>query len=118
MRISDWSSDVCSSDLLVGRGAGDVEDLAAQRQHRLGPARARLLGRAAGSIALPQEDLAAVGAAAAAVGKLDRQAPLTGRSPAVLLLLLASPTTLVGASPPAPTPQTGSPRLGQHPDAE
>src|SRR3546814_11184791 len=32
---------------LVGRGAGDVEDLAAQRQHRLGLARARLLGWAA-----------------------------------------------------------------------
>src|SRR3546814_2523961 len=42
---------------LVGRGAGDVEDLAAQRQHRLGLARARLLGRAAGRIALHQEDL-------------------------------------------------------------
>src|SRR3546814_15693770 len=28
MRISDWSSDVCSSDLLIGaRGGGSIEDL-------------------------------------------------------------------------------------------
>src|SRR3546814_920448 len=27
MRISDWSSDVCSSDLAVGDGIGDPEDL-------------------------------------------------------------------------------------------
>src|SRR3546814_3450019 len=27
MRISDWSSDVCSSDLDQGEGAGEVEDL-------------------------------------------------------------------------------------------
>src|SRR3546814_3139856 len=42
---------------LVRRGAGDVEDLAAQGKHRLGRAVARLLGRAAGGIALHQEQL-------------------------------------------------------------
>src|SRR5690606_40946663 len=79
----DWSSDVCSSDLVVvaqlvrvvfvaanagaqrgdqgtdlGRGqhaveacAFDVEDLAAQRQHRLVLAVAALLGGTAGGVA-------------------------------------------------------------------
>ena len=40
-------------------GGGDVEDLAAQRQHRLAGAVARLLGRAAGRIALDDEELGA-----------------------------------------------------------
>ena len=35
----------------------DVEDLAAQRQHRLRVAVAALLGRAAGGVALDDEDL-------------------------------------------------------------
>src|SRR3546814_1607078 len=84
MRISDWSSDVGSSDLLVagelvGRGAGDVQGLAAQRQHGLGLAVARLLGRAARRIALDEEDLGTGGGAARAVGELARQAQLAGR---------------------------------------
>ena len=45
--IRSFSSWFCAQ--LVGRGAGDVEDLAAQRQHRLGLAVARLLGRTAGA---------------------------------------------------------------------
>src|SRR3546814_3824432 len=44
---------------LGGGGAGDVEDLAANRQDRLRLAIARLLGRAAGRIALDDEDLGA-----------------------------------------------------------
>src|SRR3546814_4279527 len=73
VRISDWRSDVCSSDLvlahpaaererevgdfligadLVGAGARDVQDLAADRQDRLRLAVARLLGAAAGAVAL------------------------------------------------------------------
>src|SRR3546814_14313531 len=55
---------------LVGRGAGDVQDLAAQRQHRLGGTVARLLGGAAGAVALAQEDLGVLGAGARAVGEL------------------------------------------------
>ena len=45
---------------LVARGAGDVQDLAAQRQDRLGRAVARLLGRAAGGIALDDEEFRAL----------------------------------------------------------
>src|SRR3546814_19484008 len=38
MRISDWSSDVCSSDLFVGRRIGDVDpDLAVDDLHRVAP---------------------------------------------------------------------------------
>ena len=48
---------------LVLAGAGDVEDLAAQRQHRLRGAVARLLGRAAGEVALDDENLGAFAAA-------------------------------------------------------
>ena len=44
---------------LVGAGTGDVQDLAAQRQDRLRLAVTRGLGRAAGRIALDQEDLRA-----------------------------------------------------------
>ena len=64
---------------LVGRGAGDVQDLAAQGQDRLGLAVARLLGRAAGRIALDQEDLGAVDGVLRAVGELAGQAQLAGR---------------------------------------
>ena len=59
---------------LVEPGAFDIEDLAAQRQHRLIAPVPRLLGRAAGGIALDQEELAAAGIALLAVGKLARQA--------------------------------------------
>src|SRR3546814_2184295 len=37
MRISDWSSDVCSSDLLVGSGAGWMRRVMQQAHHCLGP---------------------------------------------------------------------------------
>src|SRR3546814_9543531 len=33
MRISDWSSDVCSSDLHIGAGAGSVLPQAQQHRH-------------------------------------------------------------------------------------
>ena len=45
---------------LLAAGAGNVEDLALERQHRLGRPVARLLGRAAGRIALDDEDLGVV----------------------------------------------------------
>ena len=41
---------------LVARGAGDVQDFAAQRQHRLVRAIARLLGGAAGGIAFDDKE--------------------------------------------------------------
>src|SRR3546814_6651448 len=37
MRISDWSSDVCSSDLLVGELVGEIgRDVGDQRRHMVG----------------------------------------------------------------------------------
>ena len=44
---------------LVLAGGGDVQDLAAQRQHGLRAAVARLLGGAAGAVALDDENLRA-----------------------------------------------------------
>ena len=65
-------------DLLVGEHLVDavlldVDDLAAQRQDRLGVAVAALLGRAAGGVALDDEDLGERGVADRAVGELARQ---------------------------------------------
>src|SRR5215216_2910104 len=51
----------------------DVDDLAAQRQDRLGVAVAALLGRAAGRVALDDEDLRERGVADRAVGELARK---------------------------------------------
>src|SRR5690606_3526398 len=51
-----------------------------QRQDRLGLADARLLGRAAGGIALDQEDLRALASRDRAVGELARQAQLARRA--------------------------------------
>src|SRR3546814_12657131 len=62
MRISDWSSDVCSSDL------------APKRQHVLVLAVAALLGRAAGRVALDDEQLAERRVLFLAVGELAGQA--------------------------------------------
>src|SRR3546814_10202493 len=53
MRISDWSSDVCSSDLQPDRGGGDVEQPEAGRRHRRIPAADRaddIIGREEGEI--------------------------------------------------------------------
>src|SRR3546814_17232146 len=41
MRISDWSSDVCSSDLAAGVLDDEVTDLDAGGAHEPGPAKAR-----------------------------------------------------------------------------
>src|SRR4051812_33936253 len=54
---------------LLGRGGGDVQYLAAYRQDRLGLAVARLLGRAAGAVALDDEQLRARRVVIGAVGK-------------------------------------------------
>src|SRR5262249_26018608 len=82
---------------LVGRRAGDVEDLAAQREDRLGLAVARLLGRAAGRIALDQEDLGALGRLPRAVGELAGQAQLARGALARHVLLGAAARALLGA---------------------
>src|SRR5256885_16346255 len=65
---------------LVGRGARDIEDLAAQRQDRLGLAVARLFRRAAGAVALDEKDLGPGGAPGGAVGELAGEAQLPGRA--------------------------------------
>src|SRR5260221_405100 len=56
-----------------GPGPLDIEDLAAQRQDRLVLAVAALLGRAAGGIALDDEDLGLGGVALLAIGELAGQ---------------------------------------------
>ena len=72
----DQVGDLLVGAELVAAGAGDVEDLAAQRQDRLGGAVARLLGRAAGRVALDDEELGAVRGVLRAVGQLAGQAQL------------------------------------------
>ena len=68
VRISSWREHLVEARLL------DVEDLAAQRQDRLEAAVAALLGRAAGRVALDEEELAALGVALLAVGELAGEA--------------------------------------------
>src|SRR5688572_11688450 len=82
---------------LIGGGAGDVEDLAAQRQHGLGLAVARRLGGTAGGITLHQEDLGAGLGILAAVGELAGQAQLARRGLARQLLVLALAQALLRA---------------------
>ena len=69
----DQRADVLARQDLVEPGLLDVQELAAQRQDRLEPAIAALLGRAAGRVALDQVDLASGGVAFLAVGELARQ---------------------------------------------
>ena len=82
---------------LIGAGTGDVEDLAAQRQHCLGLAVARLLGGAARGIALDQEYLGAIRRPARAIGELARQSGLTGRALTGDFAVLPAPQTLLGS---------------------
>ena len=82
---------------LVLAGRRDVEDFAAQRQDRLRGAVARLLGRAAGAIALDDENLRAFGGAVGAVGELAGQAQLSHRALARDVLFLAAADALLGA---------------------
>src|SRR4029077_3456095 len=82
---------------LVGRGAGHVEDLAPERQDRLGLAVARLFRRAAGAVALDEKDLGPRGAAAGAIGELAGEAQLPRRALPRELLLLAPALALLGA---------------------
>ena len=76
--------------LLLGRGRGDVEDLATQRQDSLRLAQPRLLGRAAGAVALDQEQLRALARRRRAVRQLAGQAQLLGGGLAAGLLRITS----------------------------
>ena len=69
--ISAWISSLART--LSIRALLDVDDLAAQRQHRLGVAVAALLGRAAGGVALDDEQLGQARVADRAVGELAGQ---------------------------------------------
>src|SRR5206468_9814401 len=81
------------------RGRGDVEDLAADGEDGLGLAVARLLGRAAGAVALDDEDLGARRIVIGAVGELARKAELAGGGGrlALDLALGAAAEALLGA---------------------
>src|SRR3546814_4584978 len=74
LRISDWSSDVCSSDLRRGRPAALPVDMAAIRRTRLAAAhrrrRARLLREHRPDLVGPVED--DVGGPAPAIALLRR----------------------------------------------
>ena len=69
----DQRLDLVVGEDLVDAALLDVDDLAAQRQHRLGVAVAGLLGGAAGGIALDHEDLGQARVLDRAVGELARQ---------------------------------------------
>src|SRR4051812_3653947 len=69
----DERLDLLVAQHLVDARALDVEDLPAQRQHRLRVAVAALLGRAAGGVALDDEDLAQGRVLDGAVGELAGQ---------------------------------------------
>src|SRR3546814_20195093 len=79
MRISDWSSDVCSSDLFLGAGQlGDGRRLAGARR-RLAGLPARIAPEAEGALAL-QQATARFGEAEAAVAA-DVEAEDAGGDP-------------------------------------
>ena len=69
----DQRADHLGAEHAVEAGALDIEDLAAQRQDRLVLARAPALGRAAGRIALDDEDLGLGRVLLLAVGELAGQ---------------------------------------------
>ncbi len=92
----DERSDLLAAEHAIEAGALDIEDLAAQRQHRLVLAVAPLLGRAAGRIALHDEQLRAVHGRARTVGELAGQAQLAGGRGAGDLLVLAPLQPLLG----------------------
>ena len=70
----DQAADLLVVEQVLQAGLLDVERLAAQRQDRLVHAVAAALGRAAGRVALDQEQLRFVAVAAGAVDQLAGQA--------------------------------------------
>src|SRR5207244_5482658 len=69
----DQRADFLAGQHLIHARALDVEDFAAQRQHRLERAIAALLGGATGAVALDDEQLRSRGVALLAIGELARQ---------------------------------------------
>src|SRR5262249_2462988 len=69
----DERADFLAGEHLVHARALDVEDFAAQRQHRLERAIAALLGRAAGAVALDDEQFRFRGVALLAIGEFAGQ---------------------------------------------
>src|SRR5579875_3906578 len=82
---------------LLSGGAGDVQNLATQGQHRLRLAIARLLCGSSRRIALHEKDLGAVGGAACAIGELAGQSKVARRRLAIELALVAPPLPLLRA---------------------
>ncbi|MPL85446.1 hypothetical protein SDC9_31414 [bioreactor metagenome] len=72
-KCGDQRADLLRAEHPVETRALDVQDLAAQRQHRLVLALAPLLGRAAGRIPLDQEEFGIGGVLRLAIGKLAGQ---------------------------------------------
>src|SRR3546814_20684845 len=105
MRISDWSSDVCSSDLERGAPAGPASRAGRQDRH---PAPRR----AAGSNG-PDQGPHPPGAARS----LSPQAPRSGAGspawrPAAVTVLASSTALVIGPTPPGPgvlAPDTAAP---------
>ena len=83
-------------ELVLGRRC-DVEDFSAQGQHGLRLAVARLLGAAAGRVALDDEQFGAFGRGVGAIGELAGQAQLLHRGLARDFLFGAAAQPLVGA---------------------
>ena len=83
-------------ELVLG-GGSHVEDFSAQRKNRLGLAVARLLGAAAGRVALDDEQFGAFGGRIGAVGELAGQAQFLHRGLARDFLFGAAAQPLVGA---------------------
>ena len=69
----DQRADLFGGQHFVEARALDIEDFAAQRQHRLELAIAALLGRAAGGVALDDEQFGLGRIALLAIGELARQ---------------------------------------------
>src|ERR1043166_6834768 len=103
---------------LVGRGARDIEDLAAQRQDRLRVAVARLFRRAAGAVALDEKDFGALRAVARAIGELAREAQFASRALARHLALLPPALPLLGALGDAVEQNAARRRIGAQPMVE
>ncbi len=81
---------------LVAGGAGDVENFAAQRQHRLAGAVARLFGRSARRIAFDDEEFRALRRIVRAIGELPRKPELARRGFARDILFGAAAGAFLG----------------------
>src|SRR3546814_8995421 len=86
MRISDWSSDVCSSDLEHPRAGAKVKDVAERRsacgqpvEHREAARRRRMLPRAERTSRFDQKGGAARGCAVGMSAGVDMEPPLGDR---------------------------------------